>query len=310
MMSLLAARRSVASEPQIVAETLFRRGKTEMDAGNYASGCRDLEESLRLDRAGGTAFTYAVCEERAGNLATAWVAYLDALALAERDGRSDRERLARERAAEMEATAPRFTLQLPEELRRTDGLTITVDGSELARGVWGTGIPVDPGPHRVEVRAPGREPFETTVTAGAARTSLLVPLPVLVEKTAPAPEPPHAAPPPEVPPPEKSAAPPLAVSPARMVPRAPPPAKPGNGLLRTLGFVSGGAGIAMLATGAVFGVRAVSLSGDLCSSRTCPPDQAQDYGAYKTSATAATVTIGAGLLFTGIAAVLLVTQKP
>src|SRR5206468_651690 len=77
------------------------------------------------------------------------------------------------------------------------GLVITQDGVELVRAAWGMALPVDPGEHQIEARAPGKKPWTRyIVTApGADRQELEVsPLEDEVHAAARAPAPLDVAP--------------------------------------------------------------------------------------------------------------------
>src|SRR5450631_560862 len=54
------------------ADVLFREGRRDADAGNYALACPKFEESFRLDPAPGTLLNLADCEENRGQLTRAW----------------------------------------------------------------------------------------------------------------------------------------------------------------------------------------------------------------------------------------------
>src|SRR5262245_38278640 len=68
-----------AAEPRdaAAAEVLFEAGKNLMERGDYAAACPKFEESYRLDPATGALFALALCHERAGKIATAWVEYME-----------------------------------------------------------------------------------------------------------------------------------------------------------------------------------------------------------------------------------------
>src|SRR5258708_31530603 len=61
----------------VAAQALFDAAKRLVHEGRFAEACPKLEESQKLDPAIGTHYALADCYEKAGRLATAWVAYLD-----------------------------------------------------------------------------------------------------------------------------------------------------------------------------------------------------------------------------------------
>lgn len=156
------------------AEVLFREGKQLMEQKDYTAACPKLAESYRLDPATGSLLALALCYERAGKLASAWVAYTDAAARAKREGQADRERGADARARELEPKLAKLIVKV--EAPDTPGLEVIRDGVHLGAAALGTAIPVDAGEHVVEARAPGREPFREVVEAtGAEELTVVVP---------------------------------------------------------------------------------------------------------------------------------------
>ena len=190
------ARADATAEQKAAATVLFREARGMMEAGDVAGACRRFEESHRLDPLPGTQLNMAVCHEREGRTATAWVEFRDAVALARRDARDDRVALAEEH---MKALEPRLSSVRIVVAQGADlpSLTVTLDGAELAQPAWNTALPVDPGVHLVAASAPSMKPFaarvevaregETqTVTIGALDP---VPPPVVAEVPRPTPPP-------------------------------------------------------------------------------------------------------------------------
>jgi hypothetical protein len=82
------------------------------------------------------------------------------------------------------ARVARLELRLPADAPA--GTELRLDGKLVPAALVGVPIPVDPGSHRVEARAPGRQPFGQELTLGeGGRQSLDVSLPF--EQPAPAP---------------------------------------------------------------------------------------------------------------------------
>jgi hypothetical protein len=143
------------------AEGLFYEARTLMQAGKYADACPKLEEAMRLDPGIGTEFNLADCNEHLGKLATAWTAFNDVAGQAKLSNQAEREKLARKRAAALEPRLPRLAVDVPAGI---PGVEVKRDALVVAASAWGTLVPVDPGTHRIAVTAPGKAPWETTVT--------------------------------------------------------------------------------------------------------------------------------------------------
>jgi serine/threonine-protein kinase len=255
--------RAQSATDQATAEALFREGRKLYDQGHYPEACAKLAESQRLDPAPGTLLNLAGCYEKNGQTASAWATFQSAIAAAHRKGRADWEELARSRVATLEPALSRLTIVVPAP---PEGLTVRRDGAEIGSAVWGTPIPVDPGPHTVEASAPGRQTFRQSVdvAAGGARATVTVAdlAPVVGETRAGA-------------------------------------AENGGGARRTIGVVLAGAGLVGLAVGAAFGVVAMSKENDATSNH-CPHQPFCDAQGVqlgqdaKSAATVSTVAFAAG----------------
>lgn len=168
------------------ADALFTEARQLLDAGRAAEACPKLEESLRLDPAVGTALNLADCYERIGRTASAYVAFGDAATLARRSGDPDRAGEAERRADALQPRLVKLAVNVPEP-SRVQGLTVLRDGQPLAPTLWGTAIPVDPGEHVVEAKAPDRVPWKSTVKLDVPGTVESIAVPVLDEIRKPPP---------------------------------------------------------------------------------------------------------------------------
>ena len=178
MISSAAAAPSVSADPADVAaaESLFREGKERMAAKDYARACPKLADSHRLDPATGTLLALAMCHERGGKLASAWAEYTDAASRSKREGRADRERAAREKAAALEPRLSYLTISAPRALTEIAGLEITRNGASVGAGTLGTALPVDGGTYTIAASAPGRKPWSAQVTvAPSERHTMSIP---------------------------------------------------------------------------------------------------------------------------------------
>jgi hypothetical protein len=131
-----------------------------MEQGRYAEACPKLAESQRLDPGGGTLLNLALCHEKEGKIATAYTELGDALSVAIKDGRKDREQIARERIAALGPRIPKIAVRVTEE---PQGFEAQLDGTVVRRPAYGVFAGVDPGRHVVEAFAPGRVSFRTEI---------------------------------------------------------------------------------------------------------------------------------------------------
>jgi hypothetical protein len=163
-----SAARAADPQEQQLAQALFDEGRRLMDGKRYGDACPKLAESQRLDPGGGTLLNLAICHEKEGKLATARSDFDEALSLATRDGRKDRQKIARERIAAIDAVIPRVTV-IVAPAADIDGLEVKLDGLVLRRAAWGVATAVDPGSHVVEATATGRAPWSSTVQVDAGQ---------------------------------------------------------------------------------------------------------------------------------------------
>ncbi|WP_437652621.1 hypothetical protein [Sorangium sp. So ce1182] len=181
----IAAPASAQTDAVAMAESLFVRGRADMLAGRYQTGCPALAESHRLDPRPGRLFTLAECEARRGRVATAVARYNDYLALysrmseAEQIKQHERYRLSLEQRDALAPLVPHVTLSLPSGA--PPGTVVQHDGITLERPSLGVALPVDPGEHVVTTQAPRGPVREVkfTIEASESRTlHLEVKLPV------------------------------------------------------------------------------------------------------------------------------------
>jgi len=288
---LLVSSPALAQEPSprdpIAAEALFERGKLLMDQGRTSEACAAFGESQRLDPAGGTLLRLALCHEASGKLASAWLEFGEVVRIS-KEGTGDpaklqeRVRLAREHLAAVEPRVPKLAIVVP-VAARADGLRVSANGLPRDEGTWGVALPVDPGDVVVVATAPGRREYRTTVHVAEGQPQNVEVLPLA-----------------------------LAVAPRPA--RPPPPPSMHASLLRPDGIGVGLLGIASIGVGTYFGVRAIGKWNDsntACPGTTCPDGTgvglAND---AKSSARAADVTLGAGIVALAAGVVLYLAGAP
>ncbi len=284
------ARSDASLADKAAAQTLFDEGRKLMAKGMFADACPKLAESQKLDPGGGTQFNLSDCYEKMGQTASAWAGFLEAASTAKTMGQSDREKVARERAA---ALAPRLSkITITSASASMAGLEIKRDGTPVGRALWGTAIPVDPGPHVIEATAPGKKPWQTTAKVEGDKANVVVSIPPLEDAPA-------------------EAAPIQGTVAADVAPA-------GNGR-RTLGLVLGGAGIVGLGVGTAFALSAKAKKNDSLVNCPAGPNLCNQTGVDQrnealSAGNVATVAAGAGVVLLAAGAILFFTapsgEKP
>lgn len=250
-LALAATPRAAFAEPPAgdasPARTLFFDARKLMAEGHWLEACPKLEESERLDPGKGTEFNLAECYEHVGRVASALALYERVAVASHADNMPAHEARARARAEALTPRVPSLVVVVGAD-SRTDGLEVTRDGEGVPPEAWSAHVHVDPGRHTVAARAPGRVAWAATVDLTEGTTTTVEVPPLVPEATA-------------IAPPTRSAE---TAAPAAPPP-APPPvqageesqATPGR-TQRTIALAVGGAGVASVVAGAVFGVLSIS----------------------------------------------------
>jgi hypothetical protein len=156
------------------ATRLFSEGKDLMAAGKLEEACVKFEGSLKAGAGTGAMLYLGDCYERTARPSSAYEMYRGAETLAH-SHHDQREGTAHQLA---EKIRPHVSwLRLRFAAPRGTGYELRRDGSLLADTELDGPIPIDPGPHALEARAPGKLPFRTTfrVDGEAANVSVAVP---------------------------------------------------------------------------------------------------------------------------------------
>ncbi|HTM43686.1 MAG TPA: hypothetical protein VL137_01955 [Polyangiaceae bacterium] len=257
-----------------------------MKSEDYGEACAAFAESERLDPALGTLLNLAVCHERQGKLASAWVEFRAAASQARHENQTDRATYADEKAATLEPQVPKLTLDIAERARAQGDLQIILDDAVLGRPAWDSPIPLDPGPHHLSARAKGYQAWQMEFALQSGELARAIDVPELQEE-------PHLQPKP--------------------IPARPPQDRPTQGVSTTqwVGIGLTGAGVVGLGAMTYFGLTALSHkkarddycdAQNLCSSRGVTLDERA-----RNAATAANITgaVGVGLLGAGVTVLLL-----
>ncbi len=255
------------------AQALFDEGTRLVGEHHLAEACAKFRESQRQDPGIGTLYHFADCEDRLGKTATAWAAFLAVASEAKAQGQAARAAAAHDRSAALEPKLARLTIE-PEGVP-TPGLVVARDGETLGPSEWATAIPVDPGPHVIEARAPGRVSWTTTVTAAASAWAVVT-IPALQNL-----------------PPATSG--PVTSTTATTAAEV-PTSHPGRGQ-RAAGIVLGAAGIVGLGIGGYFGVESLLHHSDAnahCVGNICDASGVALRNDAQQAGTVATVALSAG----------------
>ncbi len=178
---LLVASLALASAPHVAratpsegpaaqseAERLYNEGRTAFDAGDYAKACALFQQSYSSSGSAGALLSRADCEEKRGNLGTAYDLWKQGEALLVRE--PDRATFAATRASALEGRLVSVDVELP----ITTGLALEVDGVRL--DAPRSPIRVQAGRHVIKAIAPSGEADEEAIDAvlgESLRVSLL-----------------------------------------------------------------------------------------------------------------------------------------
>ena len=287
---------SAVAQDIATAEALFREGRELMSQGKTKEACEKFAASQKIDPSSGTLLNLADCHYKEGKVATAWAEFLAAARLARTQGNQGRADEATRRASELEKSLSYMTLAFTE---KPNGAQVKRDDEVLEDAVLSSKIPVDPGPHVITVTAPGYELWSQTVVVTPGETKALT-IPALKRSAAT---------------PAASASAKPGSAPTASTGAPPPPSPPSGSSMKTAGYVVGGVGIAALAVGGFFGLRAASTykdAKDACGGNTtsCPPDAMDKRKTAGNDATIANVGVGLGVVGVGVGVALLLMAKP
>jgi hypothetical protein len=243
------------------AEARFREASAAFDAGRLDAACAAFDASLHLFPTLGTLLNLALCHEKQGKTASAWLEFTYAAAWASDSAQRDRGEFAHQHALRLERGLLRVEIELPSEAHAH----LEIDGQPVADSRQAFPVFLDPGTHVIAATAPGGERYESTVTvaAGASSGPLVVTIPALKDDAS------HAS------------------AQGRRGERS----QVSGSAERTPAWILGGVGLVSLSVAAYFGGDSLSKMGSLESSckRGC------DAGPAKASETISLVTLGVGV---------------
>lgn len=289
--SLIAAAASGAPTKQDVqkADKLFREARTLMAQGKYETACPKLEQSQQLDPSPPTQYQLGICYENTGRPATALAFFTEVADLAQKAGFKDKEKVARDKASALEPKVPRIIIEVSAG-SRVSGLSILRDGKPVPENQYNQPILVDPGDYAISASAPGKKPFDTTVSVRGEGVRVKVPI-VLADVQG------------------------VAKRPDSTPPDASP--KGGIGAQRIAGIAISVVGAGGVAVGAVFGLNAMSgydkaiKDPSLCpSKKQCYPEGKKLVDEAQTNALISTIGFVAGGVLLAGGIVVIATGSP
>ena len=289
------ARPAAAEDNHERAVAAFQAARAAIAAGDCVSAIPKLEESLAYEPSVGAHLSIADCYEQV-DLVAAWRKLQEAAELAA--ARNDpREGIARDRAAALEPRLSMLHFAYAPAGTDLSGLAVRVDGVLEPLLRQRASIPTTPGAHDIEVSLPHKKTWRGRIVARSAGTVIEVDVPVEDDVAT------------SLPPPDTTG---ILRSPAR-----PPDESSRGGAQRVAALGVGGAGLAGIGVGAVFGVIALSdnaklrdaCGGDIHRCLPGAPNVTSLQSGARTAATVSTVgfIVGGAALVT---AVVLYTSAP
>jgi hypothetical protein len=294
---LTQAAAAVAQSNSGVAQSLFEEGVRLMREKKYADACPKLAESHKLEPGGGTVFNLAICLEEEGKLASAYVAYDEALARAKKDNNTKRQQTVEQRMAALKPRLSRVTITVANQSDVSTKVEVRFDGTALGEQAWGVPFYADVGTHTITADAPGHKQFrsELKVETGGSQYAAKVPALERDANAAVAGSPTPASEAPKEKPKDEG---PVVVA-----------APEGRGALP---WILVGTGVALIGTGAVTGILAFGKHSD--SDAECPDGRCTAKGVdlenqANTFAWISNITLPLGIIAGGVGAYLLI-RKP
>jgi hypothetical protein len=142
------------------AREQFGQALALQTAGDWAGALALLKDVAAVKSTPQVRFNMALCEEKLGKL----VAALGDYELAAADARAEKaDQVAEEVESRLESLRQRIPKLTVTRGSGADAAIVAVDGVSVGDQVIGLPMPTDPGPHTVEGKAPGFQPFRKSV---------------------------------------------------------------------------------------------------------------------------------------------------
>lgn len=152
------------------ADALFNEGLKAKEAGKPDEACAKFRASYEKNRnAVGTILNVALCDEQEGKIGSAHKLFAEAEARATEQNLDEHRQAAKEHKDKLAGDVPRVTVEFTDLAPETK-LVVAGDVVDPASA---KDIEVDPGPVKVVASAPGRVPYEYTVTMHKGETGTI-----------------------------------------------------------------------------------------------------------------------------------------
>jgi hypothetical protein len=206
------------------ARELFKEGDELQRAGHFAEALDKFQRAEQIFAAPTNELRIAECEAALGLLVESGEAYRSVLRTPLPPGAPAAFQAAVDQAkAEFAQVEPRIPKLVVEIQPVVSNVRLQMDGQRVSSALVGQAMPLDPGPHKVSVAAPGYSSAEQSLTLKERETRVvqLVLKAEVAASVAPPPAPTYAAPAPAAP--AAMAPPPAASRGASVAGSAPPP---------------------------------------------------------------------------------------
>ncbi|MDI3291503.1 hypothetical protein [Polyangium sp. 15x6] len=162
----LGAPAALAKEPSKaevqLAKDMVTDAVVEVKAGRCADAIPMLEQAIAIHETAEAFLALGECQAVTGKLRAAVATWKHGEEIAEAQKDKARREAIEKKRKEIESRIPTVRLQLPAGV---SGIVVTIDGQAVPESSLGAPVPVDPGTHQIEAKAPGREAFSTKIEA-------------------------------------------------------------------------------------------------------------------------------------------------
>lgn len=162
VLSVVAPRASFAQSLIAQAQSLFDQGQELLSAGKFAEACAAFQASHKLDPAVTTLLNLADCRAQNAQLATAWGHFLEAERMANATANKKLATIAARHAARLKPRLSKLVIVVPPD-HQLPGLLLLRGDEPIDSATWNHALPVDGGPYQLTAKAPGRQPWTTTI---------------------------------------------------------------------------------------------------------------------------------------------------